>query len=925
MFFVFYEMWSAFLFFCLHSVAAQSQCKIVQRFADCSHLKLKEIPSDLPVNITELKVSHNQLKALSVGVLSRYSQLTHLDAGYNLIAKVEEGLCTSLPLLEVLNLQHNVIYHLTNKFFQFCSNLTVLFLQYNKIPAITNDPFLKLQNLKILDVSHNALKSPVLGQQQQQLPNLKELVLSSNSITRLKKEDLTALSNTSLIKLDLSANPLTKFEPGCLRTLQQLDILVMDSIMLGLNLTEELCMELENTSIKMLSLRKVNLSRIASTTFAGLEVTQLKVLDLSENTLSLIEDNSFKWLESLEYLNLHDNRISHISVNTFSGLNNLTHLNLKKSLRTKNATNIGSRIDDYSFQHLKSLKQLIMEDNIFPRITVNMFSGLFSLIYLSLANCSTDLNTVTNATFSSLSNSPLEILNLTRTKISKLEKEAFSSLTKLRKLYVGFNAIAQTLRGDEFKGLVSIKEIYLSNNIKVTLTSYSFSQVPTLSILMLSRTKVDNLEKLTPSPFKPLQNLTILDLSNNNLANLNDELFNGLHGLEILKLEHNNLARLWKQVNPGGPVLFLKGLTNLHVLQLSRNGFDEIPVDAFRGLDHLVHLDLDSNNLNFLPDTVFDGLRSLKLLSLRKNLITSVPRGVFGSVFQKLETLQMAFNPFDCTCESISWFVNWLNGTNTSIPELSSHYICNTPQKYHNASVTTFDTSPCKDVAPFYVLFTVTLSVLLLIIVTSIFTKFQGWRMEFYWHVIVNRVLGYREIDPLEVRFEYDAYIIHAKKDNDWVVRNLLPLEENDVRFCFEERDFESGRSEMEAIVNSIKESRKIVFVVTREILEDPWCKRFKIYHAVHQAIEQSRDSMVVIFLEDIPDYKLYHGLCLRRGMFKSHCILHWPAQKERVKAFHQNLKVAIGSSKKAVKKLALCLTKHRRNLIVERYQSEEG
>lgn len=63
------------------------------------------------------------------------------------------------------------------------------------------------QNLNILDLSHNFLKSANLGLQQQ-LENLRELMLDSNQITELKKEDFHFLSNTSLNSLDLSSNPL---------------------------------------------------------------------------------------------------------------------------------------------------------------------------------------------------------------------------------------------------------------------------------------------------------------------------------------------------------------------------------------------------------------------------------------------------------------------------------------------------------------------------------------------------------------------------------------------------------------------------------------------------------------------------------------------------------------------------------------------
>lgn len=53
-------------------------------------------------------------------------------------------------------------------------------------------------------------------------------------------------------------------------------------------------------------------------------------------------------------------------------------------------------------------------------------------------------------------------------------------------------------------------------------------------------------------------------------------------------------------------------------------------------------------------------------------------------------------------------------------------------------------------------------------------------------------------------------------------------MEEKDqtLKFCLEERDFQAGVLELEAIVNSIKRSRKIIFVITQHLLKDPLCKR---------------------------------------------------------------------------------------------------
>ncbi|XP_007946579.1 toll-like receptor 3 [Orycteropus afer afer] len=892
-----YFFWGLTMSFWMLCTASANKCAVRHEVADCSHMKLTQVPDDLPANITVLNLTHNQLRRLPPDNFTRYSQLIILDGGFNTISKLEPGLCQKLPLLKVLNLQHNELSQLSDKTFIFCINLTELHLMSNSIQKIQDNPLKNLKNLVKLDLAHNGLSSTKLGTELQ-LENLQELLLSNNKINSLRHEELDFLGNSSLKKLDLSSNQINEVSPGCFHTIGKLFGLFLNNIRLGSSLTEKICLELSNTSIQNLSLSNVQLFRTSNMTFSGLKQTNLTMLDLSHNSLNMIANDSFAWLPNLKYFNLEYNNIEHLYSRSFYGLFNVRHLNLKRSF-TKQSTSFASlsKIDDFSFQWLKSLEYLNMEDNNFPGIKSNMFTGLISLKYLRLSNSFTSLRTLTNETFTSLAHSPLLLLNLTRNKISRIDSGAFSWLGHLEVLDLGINEIGQELTGQEWRGLTNIVEIYLSFNKYLQLTSNSFALVPSLQQLMLRRVACKNVD-ISPSPFRPLRNLTILDLSNNNIANINDEMLEGLDKLEILDLQHNNLARLWKHANPGGPVYFLKGLSQLHIINLESNGFDEIPEDVFKDLHKLKSIDLGLNNLNILSPSVFDNQISLRSLNLQKNLITSVEKDVFGAPFKNLTNLDMGFNPFDCTCESIAWFVNWINRTHTNISGLPDHYLCNTPPQYHGFPVTLFDISPCKDSAPFELLFMINTSFLLIFIFIVLLIHFEGWRISFYWNVSVHRILGFKEIDRQAEKYEYAAYVIHAQKDKDWVWQYFSPMEEKDqaLKFCLEERDFEAGALELEAIVNSIKTSRKIIFVITQHLLKDPLCKRFKVQHAVQQAIEQNLNSIILIFLEEIPDYKLNHALCLRRGMFKSRCILNWPVQKERISAFHHKLLVALGS-----------------------------
>lgn len=70
----------------------------------------------------------------------------------------------------------------------------------------------------------------------------------------------------------------------------------------------------------------------------------------------------------------------------------------------------------------------------------------------------------------------------------------------------------------------------------------------------------------------------------------------------------------------------------------------------------------------------------------------------------------------------------------------------------------------------------------------------------------------------------------------------------------------------------------------------------------MHQLIEESRDSVVLVFLEDVPDHRLSRALLLRRGMLRRSCLLHWPPERARRSAFRLSLKGALGSTNRVHK-----------------------
>ncbi|XP_078807088.1 toll-like receptor 3 [Oryzias latipes] len=878
--------------------AKKSTCIIQGGRADCSHLSLRVIPSDLPSNISSLDVSHNKLVKVPGDSLGRYRGLIHLNASYNSIARVDESLCQSLPLLQTLNLEHNQVHLLKKEDLGQCTTLTWLNIANNRL-KLQEEPFSGLQNLQHLDVSKNKLQSAKLGSRPQ-LPSLRSLCLGQNVFTSLKSEDFSYLSSSpSLQALNLSYVSLKTVESRCFQPISGLRTLILDGSDMSSQAMSKLLSALSATAIDSLSLQRMKLVALGNLTFAELQKTNLTYLDLSANGMTNIEDGSFQWLPKLQSLILSDNNLRRLTRGTFQGLKTLKKLQLTSALGKKHTS--PAVIEDYAFQSLNNLKSLMLDHTAFLKITEKTFTGLTSLTELDLSWSSytqTPQRGLTNKTFVSLKDSPLKKLNLAGNALTELQPGSFSALSSLVVLILDFNFIKQTLTGREFEGLSQIQEIHLSNNIQsINLTSSSFVNVSCVRVLTLGKSlKAEALNK-DPSPLWPLTNLTVLDLSNNNIANIRTNLLKGLTDLKVLKLQHNNLARLWKMANLGGPVLFLKDTHKLETLQMDYNGLDEIPVGALQGLTSLSVLTLSNNLLNNLKNPVFDDLKSLRVLTLAKNLITNVRPEVFQTPMSNLSVLWMDKNPFDCTCEGILWFVTRLNNTNgTSVPGLKDNYKCNTPLMYFNRSIMDFDPMSCKDKTPFQALYMLSSTAVLIMMVSALLVRFQGWRIQFYWNVLINRTLGFSDATAEEANgFEYDAYIIHAEEDAGWVTKQMTPLESAKYRFCWEERDSIPGMFYLESIMENMRKSRKILFVVTESLLKDPWCRRFKVHHALHQVIEASRDSVVLVFLQDVNDYKLSRSLFLRRGMLRPRCILEWPVQRERVPAFHQKLLIALG------------------------------
>ena len=108
--------------------------------------------------------------------------------------------------------------------------------------------------------------------------------------------------------------------------------------------------------LKKLDLSSNQLMCINKKTFEGLD--NLEVLNLNDEWISSIEDNSFAHMSRLISLDLTYNNLRRVNEKTFAGLNNLEWLSLSYNPLTLYHVNFNT------FEHMPNLKELKILTNI---------------------------------------------------------------------------------------------------------------------------------------------------------------------------------------------------------------------------------------------------------------------------------------------------------------------------------------------------------------------------------------------------------------------------------------------------------------------------------------------------------------------------------------------------------------------------------
>ncbi|KAM7099798.1 LOW QUALITY PROTEIN: toll-like receptor 12 [Molossus nigricans] len=640
--------------------------------------------------------------------------------------------------------------------------------------------------------------------------------------------------------------------------------------------------ELPSGTVAHFELQELNLgwTRIGHIALEALASCQSqKSLGLKQNGLTDLPPGFLAALPRLQRLNLANNQLQNATLctNVTGAVSGLQVLHL--------SYNALHSLPPATFSCLPHLRELLLQGNQLVWLEGQVFQGLRRLEMLDLGK-----NPLVALGEGWLAPLPaLTALNLLNTQIVLSSAWDFWGQESLRNLRLQFPS------GSSRAAL----------SLPTRLTSLELHAVPGRRLWKLASPVIPVLQTLTLNGMQPetqnvskifpaLLQLILLGNSSEALCSQDTSSFFlwQLPRLQYLRVEGNG--------HSSRPCC-ITGLPSLLELKLQRlqSRAQPRPVqlqELVGELPRLQVLQLVKTGLEALSAVAFQGLGSLQVLVLGWETGLVLDGSLQEHSPQMPQYMYVLSSSLACQCAN-AWVEPWLERSPRTYVYIVPRQLCQPEAGGHSKNpLFPFLWSHCPNTLGFE--FCLGSSALLFLLISLPLLKEARNSWTLYLQALFRAWLqDLRGREGEGKRFLYVVFVSHCRKDQAWVVQELLPtLEGWGLHLCLPERDFEPGKDVAENVAENMASGRVTLCVLSCQPLCTP---RYGL--ELHLATSflltvPCPPVLLLVFLEPVSRHRLprYHRLAwlLRRG---DDCV--WPKEDERKDHFWVWLRSRLGQA----------------------------
>ena len=785
---------------------------------NCSYRHLTQVPRDIPAGTTTLLLNNNDISKLGPMDFNNLTGLRHLDLSTNALqsTQIAPNAFIALGSLQYLDLSFNSLCMSNECFPQSLygplRSLTV-FKATKKHASpdprgIVEYPFRSLSVLEALRELHvSGIPNVAIPSDIARFKKLQVLDLYLGVLPNISAATFRALHDSNVTTLSLRDNGISQVELGTFSNLPNLrNLNIACNRDIGYKALIRVLWSTTNSAIDSVIMDSVerggeanmlNFNGVCDTPFAK----KLRRLSVRQNNIIAVDGNYFgRCLSNVQWLNIGFNNIMFFKKH---------ELERADAVRMFPPLLIGGDISYYG-----SLPEEFRRS--YCRLRDVSFDDAFR-IPTSVA--------INNITVEEERNTTL-----------KRHEGAFYIMPSIR--YIFADHLSLSSRGFDIKALW----FYPDSN---------------LVYFNMSNTKAI---KSLDGPWEGMRKLQTLDMSHGMLQHIAADFFMYFDNLRFLNLSDNKLGELPPKHNKTQTTAVygcvFNHIASLEELDLSRNSFHTIYQTAFENLTNLRVLKLSDNLFKRQFSLNLSRLRSLQWLNLSRNGMSALSKGLRRSLDELSErvnfSLDISGNPLSCnSCASLP-FLRWLRMTRVRIVAKDT-LTCAENHKLQVVSISLEDLEASCALAVPGVSLLIVLSVAGSVgfcTLSMVFCLYVNrWRMRWYYYSLKRHLRQKDESTQDTNHYRYDACVVYAGADLNWVAHELVEQVETDwaLSLFVYDRDSLVGFPIAENIVQSLETSRFVLFVVTPDLCDDKWCD-----FAWNMALLRDYKSLVLLYIKPI-------------------------------------------------------------------------